>query len=297
MRLFFLFAIIVLPISSFPADNVCFFRPPDGWVAADPSVLSPLVKMGFIGPPSQLGFCPSLNLAEEKVNCSLKVYLEAVKKIHTSNRHKEWSYLGSFTTLAGEGALTQIDMTSQSGPMRLLQLILIKENTAYILTGACLKKEYLQQLSTFRNAFHSLDIATDLFTAVKDEKKRKDAKCLYSAAENAVRDQKAFSTEMPAWQDFQNFMIEEFAELGPYWQALAIADAYRRLQAIPFPTENWGVQPEVPNGTRVPDLHFYLKPLYHILSGNIENAWSFYEKMDCFRDCCHDDCEQLPYLR
>lgn len=301
MRLFrFLFAIII-PISSpLYCDNICFFCPPDGWMAADPSVLSPLVKIGFIGPPSQLGFCPSLNLAEERINCSLKTYLDAVKKIHKSNRHKEWSYLGTFTTLAGEGALTQIDQNSQSGPMRLLQLILIKENTAYILTGACLKKEFLQQLPVFRDVFRSLNITTDLMSIVKDEKKREEAKQLYSSAEKDVRDQKNFSTEMPAWQAFQNYMLEEFADLGTYWQALAIADAYRHLQAIPYQlyaTEDSAIFALAANGTRIPDLHYYLKPLYYILFGNIENAWSLYEKMDCFRDCCHDDREQLPYMR
>jgi len=213
------------------ARPICFFHPPDNWSVANPSALSPLVKVGFFG-PSQHNFCPSINLAEEKVDCTLQTYLEAVKKIHTTNRHKDWSYLGTFKTLAGEGALTQIDLPCPAGPMRMLQLILLKGDIAYILTGATLKEEFVEHLPLFRKAFRSLELTHNLYSVIQDEKRRSCAEQLYMAVESAVANQKAFFPEMPEWQTFQGSMIEQFADFGAYWQALFIADAFKQLQAL-----------------------------------------------------------------
>ncbi len=216
----------------FGNEPTCFFRPPDNWMAAERSALSPLVKVGFYGPRKQVGFCPSINLAEEVVHCTLKEYLDSVKKIHTSNRHKKWSHLGSIKTLAGDAALTQIDLPSPSGPLRLLQLILLKENKAYIITAACLKNEFTQILPTFRKTFHSLQVKDDLYSAIEDEKKRQKIQLLYARAEKAVTLHGAFRTESKEWQAFQNTTIKDHADLGPYWQALIIANAQRHLQSL-----------------------------------------------------------------
>ncbi len=227
---FFFFAIFLVCTNW--VYGICFFCPPDQWNTADPSSLSPLVKVGFYGPPSQLGFCPSINLAEEKIRCSLKDYLDAVKKIHTSNRHKVWTYLGTLKTQAGEAALTQIDLPSQSGPMRLLQLILVNKDKAYILTASCLKKEFAQLLPLFRKAFYSLQIENDLYQAIPDPKSRERARHSYAYVEKAVRTGESFSIDMDEWKSFQANIIEKFTDLGPYWQALVIAEAYRKLQSL-----------------------------------------------------------------
>src|SRR5579885_3438375 len=285
----FLGCIFVFFAQTLFADASCFFCPPDQWMPANASLLSPRVKVGFIGPPSALGFCPSVNLAEENVQCSLQDYLNAVKKIHTSTRHKEWSYLGTFQTAAGAAALTQIDLPSQHGPMRLLQLILIKDKVAYILTGACLKKEILQYLPIFRETFHSLQVTHDLYSMVKDEKKHEKMRLHEEELEIAVRAAKAISMDMHEWQRYQNFMIEQFAELGPYWQALAIAQTFKRLQGIS------AMEKEVAS-IAFPDLHFFLKPLYYMVFADIETARRTYEKMDCFGYCDFDDTEPLPPL-
>lgn len=290
--LFFFFILSSLTLS---AENICFFLPPKDWSAADPSILSPRVKVGFIGPPSQLGFCPSINLAEEKVACNLQDYLIAVKKIHSSNRHKEWSYLGTCRTSAGEAALTQIDLPSQAGPMRLLQLIFLKDNNAYILTSACLKKEFIQYLPIFRETFQTLQVTDDLYSAVADEERLKEARRLNTEAECAVRREKAISSEMSEWRAFQDFMIGEFGDLGPYWQALAIAHSYHKLQELTWPEEE-AVASAEPHSRQIPDLHFFLKPLYHILYGDLETARKTYEKMDCFCHSDFNDIEPLPPL-
>src|ERR1700722_19932474 len=58
--------------------SLCYFTPPSGWDIADPSSLSPRVKIAFLKSTSN-GFCPSINLAIEETSVSLSEYLKAVK--------------------------------------------------------------------------------------------------------------------------------------------------------------------------------------------------------------------------
>ena len=176
--------------------------------------LSPLVKVGFLD-PKNFGFRSSLNLAVEEIDCSLEEYLEAVKKIHTNDHHNTWSNLGHFPTKAGPAILTQIDSPSSFGAVRVLQLILVRDAKAYVLTAAASKKQFSKHLRSFKEAFGSLSLAEDLFSAVSDEKKRAKVKELQSLYLNG---------EEGSWENFQNEVLHGFKELGPYWQALVIND-------------------------------------------------------------------------
>ncbi len=207
---------------------VCSFKPPKNWVLADPASLSPLVKVGFLAPnkTGRIGLRPSLNLAEEPIDCSLQEYLEIVKKLKQTSRHKEWSYLGTFETPAGPAALTQIDQPSPSGPMRLLQLIILKDKVAYILTAASLKNDFFEYLPLFHDTFRSLHITHDLYETIENEDLKVNARNLYREIEKAVSKTKVFSTELREWAQFQDFIMQKFSDLGPYWQALFIAQCY-----------------------------------------------------------------------
>lgn len=231
-RIFFLLASFLFLNASLSAlAPTCFFIPPEKWSTVAPEALSPLVKVGFVG-PAQQGFCPSINLAIEKVKCSLQEYLDVVKKIHKTNRHKDWNYLGTFPTKAGDAALTQIDLPSSLGPMRMLQMIYLKDGTAYILTAAALKKEFVNLLPTFKKVFQSLQISTDLYEEIKDEKKRARAEQLLAQVESAVREQHSFTQDMKEWKKFQDYILDTFTHLGPYWQALLVAGEFKRFQSI-----------------------------------------------------------------
>lgn len=190
----------------------CFFLPPLGWVPAAKENLSPLVKAGFLD-PKNFGFPASLNLAVEEIDCSLEEYLDAIKKIHTTDHHNSWTNLGHFPTKAGPAILTQIDSTSSFGPVRVLQLILLRGTNAYVLTAAASKKQFSKHLSAFKTAFSSLSVSEDLFSAVSDEKKREKIKKLQTLYLNG---------EESGWENFQNEILHGFKELGPYWQALVI---------------------------------------------------------------------------
>jgi hypothetical protein len=67
------------PLPETASSSYCYFIPPKGWDLADQARLSPRVKICFIG-KSQKSLLPSVNLAQEEVDVSLKTYIDIVKK-------------------------------------------------------------------------------------------------------------------------------------------------------------------------------------------------------------------------
>jgi len=211
LSLFFFF----LHCCPFQAKEFSYFYPPEGWVPAPPDALAPLVKMGFLE-PKHFGFRSSLNLAEEEIDCNLDEYLEAVKAIHTASRHNHWTYLGKFLTKAGPAVLSQLDTTAAWGPIRMLQLIFVRDSKAYILTAASSKSQFPKMMKTFKQCLSSFSIATDLLSAIENTKKREHLQNLQTLT---LKDASEDSLEK-----FQKEVLQNFADLGAYWQALLIAE-------------------------------------------------------------------------
>ncbi|MBS0627834.1 MAG: hypothetical protein JSS09_06445 [Verrucomicrobia bacterium] len=116
------------------------FLPPKGWHKI-PSKSSSHVKMSFFT-KAKKEFCPSINLAEETVSLSIEEYIKAVQKIYESDPENRFRRLGTLKTKAGIASLISLDMENSIGKIRVLQSILIKEKTAYILTGAVLQEDF-----------------------------------------------------------------------------------------------------------------------------------------------------------
>ncbi len=207
---------------------VCYFRPPEGWQPADPTHLSSFVKIGFLR-PQKSGFRPSLNLAEEPVDCNLEQYLEAVKKIHKSDHHNDWSDLGKLETPAGVAALTQIDAPSAWGTIRMMQLILIRNRTAYILTGAALRENFTQVAQEFKQAFSSLTLTEDLYHEIAEDPKRARLRELFTAATNSPGLSPKKIGESPEWKNFQKMVFDQCNDLGSYWQILLLASSQAEI--------------------------------------------------------------------
>lgn len=121
-------------------DGEATFQPPDKWKMAESKMLSPNVKALVIG-PSTSAYPPSINLATESYQGSLKQYIEIAKSIGTK-KGGIWKDLGPFTTKAGKGRLTQLDTKTNWGDVRMLHLIILKDGAIYVLTAAALKLEF-----------------------------------------------------------------------------------------------------------------------------------------------------------
>ncbi len=198
----------------------CFFIPPAGWEIAHLKNPSPYVKIGFLGKGSK-DFRPSINLAVEEVDVSLKQYVKAVKEIQKGDPSVKWRDLGAISTEAGKGQLIEMCSPSPFGELKVLQAILVQKEKAYILTAAVLKEDFSKIQADLFKSFQSLTLAPDLWTPIKNEdlqKKIKHHLTFLDTSEKRVKE----------WEQFKN-QVESLSELGPYWQFLALQEANSKI--------------------------------------------------------------------
>jgi len=226
--------ILLSPVQESTAQQVvgdfCYFIPPQGWNLADMSKLSPRVKICFIGKGSG-NLLPSVNLATEEVNVSLKTYLDIVKKDCESDPNCLWRDLGKYNTSFGEGRLTEREVKTQWGISRQAQLIVMKDGRAYILTAGALKEEFSSHYQDFEKVFRSLTLTNDLTTQVASPEKKE---LLCNLIGNLKTNKTSFDSDQfqqSSWKPFQEKIINDFTEMGSYWQILLLRDVqYQLLQ-------------------------------------------------------------------
>jgi len=140
--------------------GTAMFKPPEGWGLVPQSESLPSrVKVMVVG-NTEGPFPPSINLSTEDFNGSLNDYLQVVKAINRS-RKSEWKNLGKIQTQAGEGNLSQTDTVTEWGPVRMLHVILLKNNVVYILTAAALKTDFAKYYKIFFDSLRSFSINQD----------------------------------------------------------------------------------------------------------------------------------------
>jgi hypothetical protein len=185
--------------------------------------------VGFLGKETK-GFVPSLNLATEEVSVSLADYLRAVRSLHEANGTTTWREVGSLKTRAGAARLTEIDLPSDWGPLRLLQMILIRDGIAYILTGAALKEDFPQHYREFQKAFCSFTITPDPTECVASPEKRASLEAALRSLKSAMTAEfvnEGFQKEH--WLPFQDSVVNDYADMGAHWQIVMLQAAQEQL--------------------------------------------------------------------
>ncbi len=216
------------------ASETCFFIPPKGWEIANPEILAPRVHICFVGKSSK-GLAPSINLATEKVDISLESYIEEVRKIHKSDPNSRWRDLGIYKTPMGQGRLTELETPTEGGMARIVQLILIKDQIAYILTAGALKEEFSHYYRTFDQALGSLQFSSNLIESYSPSGRqpmlKQQVEEMYEKLNKKVRKSESrpalFLSEdfqREVWKPFENKIINDFTEMGPYWQILLLKE-------------------------------------------------------------------------
>ncbi|MDP1608492.1 MAG: hypothetical protein Q8L98_04155 [Chlamydiales bacterium] len=208
--------------------HICYFLPPSGWACSLPKNMSPHVKIGFVAPETS-EFRPSINLALEKVDVSLAEYLKAVKQIHLAQPNTHWRDLGKFKFMAGEGRLTEISSKPAWGEIKMLQAIFIQDKTAYILTAAVLKKDYIKQQKVLLEALQSLCLVPDLYQALPEEKQRQQFDQLFSSIESSPAEEQSEDWKEKQWSHLQAIVNDECSAMGAHWQFLALQEGYHKI--------------------------------------------------------------------
>lgn len=137
-------------------DELLTFTPPAGWVMADPKALPPTVKVMVVGKARSI-LPPSINLATEPYNGTLKEFLRKIKKMNEENGCP-WKDLGTIRTQAGPASLSQADFPTKWGDMRMMHVILIRNGSVFILSASSLKAEFPLFYKDFFTSLRSLRI-------------------------------------------------------------------------------------------------------------------------------------------
>lgn len=204
------------------ASLICIFQPPSNWEIAHLKKPSPEILIGFIGKGSSSAeFRPSINLAIEEIDGTLKEYVKAVKEIHLAEPKTQWRDLGKFTTKAGVGRLTEMSKPSAWGELKIFQAMVVKENTAYILTAAVLKEDLAKFRPAILESFHSLALVPDLWTPIASSERQKEIQDLFASL-NKTGDLEEQKMKLKQ-------QVEAHADLGPYWQFLALREGLSKL--------------------------------------------------------------------
>ncbi len=130
------------------------FNAPIGWRFAEAKDLPKSVKVMVIGKGIN-EFPPSINLGVEEYKGTLAQYLKKIKEINASKGFV-WKDLGNVKTEAGVASLSQVDTKTNWGEVRMMHVILQKDQTIYIMTAAALACEFATYYKDFFAAFQSL---------------------------------------------------------------------------------------------------------------------------------------------
>lgn len=127
----------------------------------DPTQLPKKVNCLVLGPVKQ-NFTPSINIASEKTPLSAIEYLKEAKKFHESLPLTKCHYIGELKTRSGPAPAMLIDKFTDWGGVRFLQVMIVEDGLAYVLTGTCLENEFPEFEKTFVDTFCSFKRRNDL---------------------------------------------------------------------------------------------------------------------------------------
>lgn len=216
--------LFLLLATSLFSGQICYFIPPEKWEIAQPKSDLGHLQIGFVN-TSYRTFPPRISLAtEEDAGTSVKEYVKAVKELQgTDPAIKEWRDLGALKMQGGSGHLIEMQSSSSLGDIKILQAILIKNETAYILTASALKKDFPSIQSQILKTFQSLTLIPDLLAPIKDLGKKEELKKIFASLGKSAE----------AKTELQNLQksLKSYADLGAYWEFLALKEGADRIQA------------------------------------------------------------------
>lgn len=220
IRPFFLF---LLPLSILFSGEFCYFIPPKDWQCSKPKTLSPYVQVGFVT-KGKNGFCPSISLAIEEIDGSLKEYVKDVKAVHLSEG-TPCRDLGKFSMKGGIGHLLEISDSSSWGPVKMLQAFLVHNKKAYILTAAVLQEEFLSYQKEMLQSLKTLCLIEDPSDALANEAERETLKQFFRKLGSSLSEEE----QRQQWEELQKVVANCGDFPGAHWQFLVLKEGYAKI--------------------------------------------------------------------
>ena len=156
MRFLIAFLLFTLPLAASDQSlGVMQFDPPKGWHFADMKKYPQSVKLVVVG-KGKTAFPPQLVLGTDNFKGTLQEYINKVAKPYNLSQNTDWKDLGTIRTECGEGHLSQSDVTTEYGTIRMMEVIVIKDDIAYILNASAAKEEFATFYPDFFKSMRSL---------------------------------------------------------------------------------------------------------------------------------------------
>lgn len=208
------------------------FTPPKEWRLVDKSKLPASILAMVVGKGAH-DFPPSINLGIHHDSGSLRQFLKYVKQTNDADG-VDWKDLGTIHTDAGEASLSQLETRTEWGLVREMQVILVKDNKAYILTAAALKDEFSKFYKDFFSSMRSLRINKTLVEMVPDRSRRNRLEEATAEVVNAWHDERNSGFENDrfqnnVWNPLKQKLEREFSDMGAEWQNQFLAHVKEQL--------------------------------------------------------------------
>lgn len=220
-KIFIIFLFVVIQ-KVYCANNETapFFIAPQKWQVVNPKHYPPYVKISFV--KKEISVCrPTLNLAMQKTSLTLDEYAREAQKIHVKGRDATYKILQKIPLSQGPAVICKIDKKTNDADFEMLQMLFVKEDFAYVITGGCKKSEMLNYYRTFMDVFLSFQPMDDLFSLVSDKEKKEQLTLKFNDLRASLKDlnEKQSKKKLAL---FEKYLDKKFANLGKYFQILLI---------------------------------------------------------------------------
>jgi hypothetical protein len=218
-------ALFLLLATTLFSGQICYFVPPEKWEIAQPKDQTGYLQVGFVN-TSYSSYLPRVSLAtEDDAGTSVKEYVKQVKELQkTDPSIKEWRDLGPLKMQGGMGRLIEMQSSCALGDIKIMQAILLKNQTAYILTASALKKDFPSVQSQVLKTFQSLTLIPDLTAPIKDRVKKEELKEIFASLGKSSKEAKS---ELQKLQK----SLKPYSDLGAYWEFLALREGAAKIQS------------------------------------------------------------------
>lgn len=218
--LIFILFLLTQKIYAINDVKIPFFIPPEKWEIVNPKHYPPYVIISFI--KKDLSTCrPTINLAVQKTSLTLDEYTNQAKKIHIKEPDTSFKILDRVDLSDAKAIICEIRKKIDSIDFNILQMICVKNDNAYVLTGACKKEEILNNYQMFTDVFNSFKIIDNLFSLVPEKDKQEELINIVKQTSDSLKHPNKKENKKKL-SSFEKYLEKKFANLGKYFQVLLI---------------------------------------------------------------------------
>lgn len=212
----------------FSNEKIPFFIPPKDWALTNPKAYTKYIKVAFT--KNDKSICrPSINLSIQETDLSLDEYTQEAKKAHEIDNGVTYKILGNMFLKDGKATLSEVVKTIHSIDYKILQMILVKDKVAYILTAACKKEDVINYYPIFIDSFKSFELLDDLFSKVAIKSKKNLLINKYNGLVFSSRKSNDKQNKKNV-VDFEKYIGKNFKNEGKYFSMLVIEKALKEIK-------------------------------------------------------------------